>query len=363
MNEENKTIAPTTCNGESPDTTDRMTFTGWVPDPTSNAPVCDLGNGLLLVIDVKRELTHAKASWLLQLPELRIGDASLDRPLRDDHVTRLLRHAQRGTFHPEWGQVITCICDEKVGDNPPGTEYRMDGQHRAWMRLYMPEDWKYNTRWLKYHAKSLEDLRLLYASIDRGAPRTPSNVINAHLAGTDQFEGCHTWLIRLLAGAMHVWLWEDIHVRKQHDADEVAYLMQTDHADIVNAVKDYLLGCPKGTMFEKTIRRVPVVAAMYETFRVTGVDHRLFWDCVRDGLGEEVKGLKDPRIKLHNGLRESVVGQGSDTGRTNKRDGNGRTTIVPSEGMYRWCVNCWNLWRKGETISQLKMPETRPMAK
>ena len=138
--------------------------------------------------------------------------------------------------------------------------------------------------------------------------------------------------------------------------------MQTTHKEVVDRVAKYLMGSPRGRGYEMVIRRSPVVAAMYETFGKLPSKANEFWDVVRDGVGADVQGLTDPRIKLHNSLRESIIGQGVSVGHSASRLGK---KSVPGEAMYRWCITSWNAWRKGETLTLLRAStgDTRPKAR
>src|SRR5688572_18326299 len=110
----------------------RKQFTGELPEDTkSEGIVAAIGSSIALMSDRKSAFTHDLACKHLELVEF-VGERLLD----NNHVSTLISYAQSGTFHPEWVTWIAAVCEED------GKEYRINGQHTAWMRLAMPKDWK-----------------------------------------------------------------------------------------------------------------------------------------------------------------------------------------------------------------------------
>lgn len=302
--------------------------------------VSSLGGGLKIIHDRKVEFDHHFADKLLKMTHIPI-----ERPLRNAHFVYLTNCMRRGTFHPEWVIIVTC--------EYKGEEYRMNGQHTSWARLEMPAKWPCQVRWLKYKAETDNDLRLLYASIDRGASRTRSNVINAYLSGQGSFENVAQSHIRLIAQGFVFWMWETHNQRTGHDADEVAFLLQTKHATVAIKVAAFLMTLSKKHNAHAHMWRGPVVAAMFATMSRAPSQFDGFWGAVRDGVGMEDKD--DPRLRLRNELMAtSLMPEGRSPGKS-----------VSREKMYRQCIHCWNSWRKGDKKLFLHTPldTPRPTAK
>lgn len=335
---------------EMPEVSERLFFHGIVPKDENVLPVGNLGEGLVLVDDRKGELDINKCYSILELPEFIVNNSNVDRNLRDSHVSYLINAMKRKTFHPEWVQIITCYCKES------GKEYRMNGQHCTWARLEMPENYSCKVRFIKYEAETIHDMRVLYASIDRNAPRTTGNIINSYLSGTEQFSGATQKMIKSFAAGLNVWLTDD---ESRHDADDVAFQIQTKYKDLTIKIKDYLIGLEVSTTQKNIAMRSSVMASLYETFNKLPNKAADFWNPVLTGLNFD--GKTDPRFKLHNGLRESIVSYSSIVGR-NKTSGKRSVTV---EEMYRWGVVSWNAWRKGENMLVLRANTTgkRPKAK
>jgi hypothetical protein len=352
MNSENGTLTLP----EIPGLSIRMQYHGEIPDAEAMEAVSPLQLGDSLEIQSNRtvEMTIEFSTRLLQLPEFVVNDSTVDRNLRGAHVDYLASCMKKGTFRPEFVTIVTCVCEEKFGDNPPFSEFRMNGQHCCWARQSMPTDWRCPVRHIKYKAKTLQDMRLLYVSIDRGAPRTSANVVNAYLAGTELFAGVPRKVIALLASGLAIWLDERSDGgRLTMDPDTKAVLMQTTHKDVTAQVKDWLT-VPGRSQHDVWIMfaRAPVIAALFATFDKLPSRAHEFWNVVADGLGITV--VNDPRFRLRERLKgSSLYSQKS------------RKEIVNQEMMYSWCINAWNSWRAGKELSLLKTSYSgiRPKAK
>lgn len=333
---------------------ERMSFAGDVPAEGVVQPVQDLGKSLSLIEDRKINFTRKKAEELLRLPEFIVGESEVDRTLRDAHVTYLLGAMQRGTFHPEWVQIITCVLDEKNGGNAKGTEYRMNGQHTAWARIYMDEGWECPVRWMVYRAATLADMRRLYASIDRGAARNFGNVINSYLAGTNQFKGIGQDRLKRLVSGYSFWKLGSTarNAASKLVPDDIAYLIQTEDTELTGIVASFSTTF-KTQAHKAMFMRSPVIAALYETFGALKLKGVEFWEPVRDGTGLSSKN--DPRLRLRNLLMTSGV---------EERVGSRKRNVDPEE-MYRICVHAWNAWRRGDELSNLRGPtdSKRPKAR
>lgn len=316
-------------------------FTGQIPLEVLD--ISSLGKGLSVVKNSKVAFTKEMAERLLQMKAV-----PWERPLRNNHVSFLIGEMKKGTFLTELATLATCVCEELGGD-----EHRINGQHTAWARAELP-DADYTPSpitMLKYRAITVDDMRRLYASFDRGAPRTRSNVIEAYLGGTEQFGSVSPTLVKLLASSLAFWLWESPFMRGQHSADDVAYLMQRDHADLVNKVAVFAGESPILLSLD-FLRRASVVAAMMETFSKAQKQSEEFWHAVKIGIG--FTNADDPRLRLRNALMTCNVMKS--TAKEKKK-------AIDQETMYRWCIAAWNAWRSDEPVKSLRAPNKRHRAK
>ena len=296
--------------------------------PDKPLPIESLGGGLKLTSKRTVELNHEFARWVLERPEY-----CADRPLRNSGVAYLLNAAKRGTFHPEWVMIITCTFD--------GKEYRMNGQHTCWMRLEMDEDWRCPIAHYRYHAETDDDMRRLYASIDRNNPRTNGNVSVSYLFDSEEYKGFSKRVCRAISEGIAYWLYPQDSARSSHDADDRCFLLKTSHLQLGRKVATFLETCNAES---KHMLRRPVIASLFATFHKAQAAATDFWQPVRDGTG--FKDTEDARLKLRNQLMSSSVAVGAGAAEEKRS--------VKTEEMYRWCLHAWNAYRMDRPIKQLK---------
>lgn len=324
-----------------------------LPDmPTEEVmDLASMGEGLVLKNRKTVELDTKFAANFLDYPEFVVNDEKVDRNRSDDHVIYLARAMQSGGFL--WEQVNLVLCHLEGNSKPT----RLNGQHTAWARLVAEEQGldpktRCPVQLLQYQAETVEDMRRLYASLDRGRPRSTNVVINSYLAGTEDFPDTAKPILRLLSQGLGSWLWPEAHIRKLHGGDDRAYLLLKDHHKVALAVAGFLKGAaPRDQMH---LTRAPVVAAMFETFNKAPQIAYEFWRDVRDGLG--INDKEDPRRTLRDWLM---------TNNLSKSRSNGDIKVVISEAMYRACIYRWNDYRSNKKSKNVKIDLTlqRPTAK
>jgi hypothetical protein len=302
--------------------------------------IAELGEGLALRMRKNVELTTDFANNFLEIPEFTIGDQKIDRNLQEEWVIHLAREMIAGTFRWEQVTLATCTCH--------GREFRMNGQHTCWARLYADEELKKvkglrtPVQWLKYDAKSEQDMRQLYATIDRGKPRNRGMVVTSYLSGTDEFPGYAKGTLRLLAQGLTWWLWDSPDLRSLHTGDEVAMLMLRDHHKLALAVGAFTKDSKPADF--KHLKRQPVIAAMFATYQKAPQIARDFWLKVRDGVGMTSK--EDPQHTLRNYLMTANLAATRLTG--------GEGKIVDQEDMFKACIMAWNAHRIQRPLKLLK---------
>lgn len=317
-------------------TTDR--FTGVIPSEVID--VSALGKDLSLLVSKKTIFDHALATRFLNMTA-----CPWERALKNHHVEFLIGEMKRGSFRMELVALGSCICKET------GLEYRVNGQHTSWARMEVSEKEVKSEHVivLKYYAETVNDLRRLYASFDRGTPRTRANVINAYLLDLEQFHGVSQTLIKHVATGIPIWLWSDYNERRKHAPDDIAFLMQRDHAEVVNRVLGFCSQEPNINSID-FLRRASVMAAMLETFSKAHKASEDFWHAVKVGIG--FSSPDDPRLRLRNTLMTTKC----EVTRESKN-------VADRETMYRWCIAAWNAWRKGDAMKTLRVTKNRQRAK
>ncbi len=294
-----------------------------------------------VISDRKINLTKPMAEKHILLPAF-----SGERELRTAHVDDLLAAAKAGSFLFNQTSIASCICEWD------GVERRLNGQHTAWMRTYMPEDWECNINSVKYSAPTEDDFRRLYGSIDRGAPRSRGHIIVARVYDTEGWEGVNIPTIKLIQGGLNFWL---SYGPKGYSSDKLATLMTGEYMSLCLKVATLLSTLGVNSKTHLHLRRGSVVAAMFATTQKSREASDQFWKTVADGLN--VESNEDARYKLREFLFRHRVDAASSVMVKIQQD------TCNSEGMYRICINAWNRWRAGESVRALVQTKKRVAAK
>lgn len=308
--------------------------------------ITSLGKGIKVTSKNTVELTRKYAEAHIALPAF-----AGERDVRQSHVDMLLQHMQRGTFRPEWVKLMVCRCNEECRDIgqemvKSNTRWRMNGQHTCWARLQMPEDYRCPVEVVNYTAETAYDMRMLYASIDRGAPRTRVHIMQSYLSGTPAFDGFNKACMAASASGLAHWQWgwsDNLKAAAGRDADVLAYLMQTEYYELTIRVLTFL--SENHNVDRNFLLRRGVVGAMYATYGKAVADSGKFWGPVATGVG--IDNVNDPRLRLRNSLVTAVVPRGSVKQR------------YTAEDIYRWCITAWNAFREGRSLQIVRATDKR----
>ncbi len=302
--------------------------------------VAEIGQfeGIKLVKDEAVPFTFKFAESILEHEEF-----SADRSLDSKHVAKLLDAMRQGAFLAEQATIIVCEYD--------GVCYRMNGQHTCWARVYYEENPNYRPkiRYFHYKAKTEDDMRKLYATIDRGKARSRANVIDSILYGTAAYADFNKQTLKRISQGLSTWLWGFAKV-SEHSPDELAHLMKNDWYDLCLKVGHLIKDVSKPDY--RHLHRSPVFKAMFETMRKAEGDSRKFWIAV--AVGAELK-VDDPRWKLREFLMKHSVNAG--------RGGGSYKDAIPGDDMRLACIDAWNAWRSGTTLKRKLGRETIKLKK
>ncbi len=285
----------------------------------------------------KEPFTEKLAVKLLELDTF-IGE----RPLRESHVQFLLQEAKRGRFLNNITNLASCVC---LWD---GKERRLNGQHTCWMKTFMDDkQWAPPVTVLRFEAKTEDDFRALYASFDRGTPRSNANVVDSRLLGTTEFAHVSKRNLSSLASGLRIWLSPP--TVRSLSVDEIIDQMQTKHYKLVMQVAQFLETITPQSAAH-LYRRAPVVGAMFATFDKAAADSVTFWTVVRDGGADQ----DHPAACLMKWLLRCAI---------NSTDSTASGLKVGREEMYKCCVNAWNVYRRGDKLKIIRTPDHRVGAK
>lgn len=290
-----------------------------------------------IAADEEIKFTKDKASQFLELKTFE-GE----RPVRERHVQFLFDEYGAGRFL--WQNII--LASARL---PNGEEYRINGQHTCWMRVFIPErDEPVNAvvRAMTYTVADEHQLRALYSAFDRGAPRTQAHVGKVLLMGSRVVDGIPNSTINHVLAGFRIYFTHDHHKRAAMSVEEWCGMIEANHATNFNIVGRFV------SMHEQDgrwVKRSAVVGAMIATFEKNVEGATEFWEGVCNGLGMSSK--TDPRYLLRKYLTEHAI---------QSRTG---LATTHTEEMYSVCIQMWNHYRDKTTVTFVKAPMERPKVK
>lgn len=288
-----------------------------------------------IVRDEQVPFTKVLAQRYLKLPVFP-GERNVSRP----HVQYLRTEMQADNFNPIQVVMATATCY--------GVEYKINSQHISEARLEMPDDWCPLIRVVHHEVENAEQLRRLYASYDRGKPRTDAHLVKTMLVDRDETRNIPPSVLARVVPGFKLWKWE---TSVKNTPAQIADVILDEHAETFKRVCEFCRAHDAATLH--MVRRSPVIAALFETFAKHHDVAADFWVPVLAGLNLPSSG--DPRFRLRE-LLQSCTLHGS------VRAVSGRKPI-DAEEMYRICVNAWNRWRRGEqNVSILRVTTRRQSA-
>ena len=315
--------------------------------------------GTTLSVDTKltsidgQEVLHAKVLRDRKITlDLKRAEHYVDLPVfpgerrvAEGHVQLLVDEMRRGNFNATVVQLATALLTSD------GRTYKVNGQHTAWAVALMQqfeEGYSIEVRELHYEVDTIDQLRTLYASFDRGRPRTGTHLAKVHVAGTPQTEGIPDRVVQNLIAGMR--LWQTANPKSKEcrlTPEQIATLIRQHYPETFRLVALFATTHQEA----KTImRKAPVMAAMLATYDKLPSRAHEFWEPVATGLGFTSKS--DARYRLRDLLQTS--GLRSDT---QTRNG------VDAESMYRLCILAWDKWRTDAPVEILRTPKTRTKPK
>lgn len=292
--------------------------------------------------DRKINLTKARAFEFLELETFE-GE----RAVREMQVQYLFDEWASGHFL--WHHVLLGVA--KLGQK----YYRVNGQHTCWMRVnildkHEPVD--ANVREVVYKVKDTEQLRSLYSAFDRNAPRTSNHVMGVMLLDTAAARGIKpSYLHKLMAGFRLFAYGQAWRHSEFTSPNELVAMVKDKYPAVFNTVGHFFV-----ENYEKMVelRRASVIGACFATFNKAVQRSIDFWTPVVTGL--DMSSEQDPRFQLRRFLQEHAI----------THYARGRKP-VNSEEAYRVCINAWNHWSNGKSITKLLVPsdltDPRPQPK
>ena len=255
-----------------------------------------------------------------------------ERPLSKDRVNGILDKIAEGQqIVFEWAEAL---CNED------GEIYRVNGQNSSFAICSLDsDDWPANlyASVTEYYCETFADLGELYAQFDNPErSRTSGNINQIVACSVKDLKGMRTRVIDVAVTGMEF----------SESEGKNSRLDRYERAERLRLNEDFVkwldfIFCGPSPDWEH-LKRGPVVAAMFLTYKRSKPLATEFWSEIRDSGSE--KGT--PQAKLRDYLIRSRV-RGSATGAVG---------ASPRE-MFVKCLVAWNAWRKGTTTSLKYFPE------
>lgn len=253
-----------------------------------------------------------------------------DRAIRESRLSFLKGAAESGNLRV--AAYASAFCKET------GTEYRVNGKHTANVLAEMngsaPAGLQATIE--RYECDTLEDVARLYATFDPPKSARSANEIYQQFAGCDPLlEEINAKTISLCASGIGLGEWGNAAVSRS--AEERASKMLENRQFVLFV--DRLLNRGADS---RHLRRAPVVAAMYLTWRKAPKLAWDFWCLVLTGEGSHP--TTPDRV-----LQKWLIGSSLRGGNAGGKGG--------SKEMLAKCIHAWNAWRDGESTALKYYPD------
>lgn len=281
-------------------------------------------------------LDDEKASTYIELPVFK-GE----RDVTESHVQRLFDEMAKGHFNPLL--VILSSCEFQ------GVTYKINGQHTCWAKFYC-DGYEPQVREIRYRVDTEEDLRQLYATYDRGMGRSDAHLTMVELANNPHLRDVPNNTIKLVTSGLKFWIFPAARDRRRCSPQDVASLAVDKHLSLFMTICGFVRDNIESIKDAQFMRRVSIIAAMFETFSKVAGPSTEFWTAVVNGINLNSK--EDPRYQLRAFLLSVKINTSSSHG----------VRSVSDDELYNHCVPAFNKWRKGERIKAIRPTQDRVRA-
>jgi hypothetical protein len=258
--------------------------------------------------------------------------APYDRPLSERRLQVYERILRNGEFRTVIWASAVCV--------ETGAVYRVNGKHTAVLLSKQDPLPEFHVTVERYQCDRLSDVAKLYNTFDSNlSSRTVSDINAAFAATLPEIRGVPHRMVNLAVGAVASAKWSEGELRRIPPAERAEELV--DNTDFVLWLHSFLPAV-SGSGPHRHIVRLPVVQAMYSTFRKAKNDSDKFWRAVKE---EDAPDRDDPSRVLARYLVRVAMGGGRVSGLKEGKK------LVTGREIYVKCLHAWNAWRKGETTA------------
>lgn len=263
-----------------------------------------------------------------------------DRPLNPTRSAVLKSAVDKGEFRTcEWA---SAYCEETK------QTYRVNGKHTSTLLSSMNGEFPKGLSVIveHYHCDTMADVAALYCTFDRRISSRSSGDINRIWSATcNALDDVSPRFVDIGITGISYFFWED--GATHHPAEERAQLCIA-YSEFICWISDLMSGLDvKKT---KHMRRGPVVAAMFATWKKSKSLATEFWTAVRDATGAK-PDVADRKLEKY---LSAISIRGNHAG----------ATVVSPREAYCKCVHAWNAWRDGQKTDLKYYPAAKtPIAK
>jgi len=225
--------------------------------------------------------------------------------------------------------------------------YRVNGQHTSYLFHTNPKLVNSGLRVnvTVYECKDMEEVAELYSKFDSGVSSRNAGDVNRVYAGTlESLMDMPTWLVNLCTTALAYAKWGEQYMAKRRE--DRAQLL-TKNEDFILFVQE--LSKTSGSGGFKFMKKGAVVAAIFETYKISEDFSRRFWTAVRDATGISPDL---PDRQLNNFLLTATLNSGANI-LTNK-------SAATRREIFAKCIIAWNAYRK-EEVTRLRYSPSKPL--
>jgi hypothetical protein len=247
-----------------------------------------------------------------------------DRPLSERRLQIYERIMRKGEFRPTvtWARANCAETNDL---------YRVNGKHTSTLLSSIEPMPDIHVIIEDYECDTMEDVARLYATFDsRLQIRNSNDVYRSFAAVVPELAELPSKIVNVtISGlAYHKWL------------ENYSGVQAVERAELILDECEFALLVSELVGSNKHLTRVPVVAAMYGSWKKAQGKAKEFWEAVRDETGPK-PNTPDRRLAKFLILNSVNSGRGAEHGKLFSRKASPREFYVK-------CIHAWNAWRRGE---------------
>jgi hypothetical protein len=271
---------------------------------------------------VTRRVTHKLAGEFAALES-----PPNDRQLSERRLQVYEKAARDGLFRPvSWAKAYCTETDET---------YRVNGKHTSTLFSAMEPLPELYAVIEEFRCETFADVVNLYATYDsKTQTRTTNDIYRLFAASVPELSDIPSKVVNATISGLSYYTWLEHYSAKQAAERAELLLDEPEFAIFVHSVLGKTDTC-------RHLIRVPVVAAMYGSWKKSQAKAREFWTSVRDETGAKPM-LPDRKLAKWLSINSVRSGRGASADRPQSRQ-------APQREFYVRCIHAWNAWRKDES--------------